>query len=430
MTIAIASLLALFAIMLAGIPLAAALVLVAFVGLCALIGISPAIALLGQVTVDTGRSYELSVVPLFVLMGSFIVRAGIAEDLYDAANAWLGRFRGGLAMATIAACGVFSAMSGSSLATAATMTKVALPPMRRYGYAESLATATIAAGGTLGILIPPSVVMIIYGLLTETDIGELFIAGVIPGLLTIVGYIAAIWVATWINPSLGPAGARRSVGEMFRSLRRVWPVVVLIGVVLGGIYGGVFTPTESAGIGAFGALLFACLSRKMTFGVVLETLIDAAKISAMLFFVLIGALYFTALINLSGFAATVGDAVADLNLTPMELMLAICAIYVLLGMILESMSLIVLTIPVIFPLVQAAGIDPVWFGIMIVILVEVSMITPPVGLNLFVIRSMVPEVSIMTICRGLVPFYVIDAVRIIMFLMFPYLIMFLPIQMR
>lgn len=420
----------LLALLVVGIPIAFAMMVVGFVGLVQLIGWDPAVALLTQTTLDSGRAYDLSVIPLFVLMGTFITRGRVSDDLYAASNAWLGHYRGGLAMATVVACGGFSAVSGSSLATAATMAKVAIPSMRRYGYADSLAMGSIAAGGTLGILIPPSVIMIIYGLITQTDIGQLFIAGIIPGLITIAGYLLAIAAATRVNPMIGPPGQAVRLGERFRALQGVWPILALFVIVIGGIYIGVFTPTESAGIGAFGAFLFALARKRLTRGVIFEVLAEAGRVTAMLFFVLIGALVFTTLVNVAGFPDALLSLVTGFGLSPLGVIACITVVYVVLGMVLESLSMILLTVPIFFPLIQSLGFDPIWFGVIVVVLTEVSLITPPVGMNLFVLRSIVPDVPISVICRGLIPFYVADVARLILFVLVPGTVLVLPMLMR
>lgn len=420
----------LLVLMLLGLPIAFAMLIVGFVGLVGLLGWAPAVAMLAQTTLDTGRAYDLSVVPLFILMGTFITRAGISDDLYTASNAWLGHFRGGLAMATVVACGGFSAVSGSSLATAATMAKVALPSMRRYGYADSLATGAIAAGGTLGILIPPSVIMILYGLITETDIGKLFIAGILPGLLTIAFYVTAIAITTHLRPELGPRGERLPLRARLRALKGVWPILALFITVIGGIYLGVFTPTESAGIGAVGALAFAFSYGRLNLGGLYEVLLETGRITAMLFVVLIGALVFAAFINIAGFPQALSSLVSGAGLAPLTVITGIIAVYIVLGMVLESISMILLTVPIFFPMVQSLGFDPIWFGIILVVVTEVSLITPPVGMNLFVLRSIVPEVPIWTICRGLLPFYVADVARIIVLVLVPWISLVLPALMR
>lgn len=426
MTVTMLALVAMLALMFAGLPIAFAMLLVGFLGIGMITGWPAAVALVAQTVLDTGRSYDLSVVPLFMLMGTLITRAGISDDLYRAAHAWLGHFRGGLAMATIAACGAFSAVSGSSVATAATMAKVAMPPMREYGYSDSLAAASIAAGGTLGILIPPSVIMIIYGLITQTDIGRLFVAGIVPGLLTIAGYIIAIAITTHLYPAAGPAADKLPLAMRLRSLRAIWPILVLFFVVIGGIYFGVFTPTESAGVGAAGAFVFAAVRGRLSPAIVIEVMAEAGRVTAMLFFVLFGALVFSTLVNFAGLPQILNDFVLGLGWPPLGIVAGIIAIYVLIGMVLESLSMIFLTVPIFFPIIQNLGFSPIWFGIVIVVVTEVSLITPPVGMNLFVLRSMIPDVPSVSLYRGLIPFYVMDILRIILFVMVPSVVLFLP----
>lgn len=415
-----------FALMLAGIPIAFSMLLVGFAGTSLLLGWDPAVALVAQTVLDTGRSYELTVIPLFILMGSFLVRARISDELYQSSHAWLGHLRGGLAMATIVACGAFSAVSGSSVATAATMSKVAMRPMRQYGYADSLGAASIAAGGTLGILIPPSVIMIIYGLITETDIGRLFIAGVIPGAITILAYLGAIAVATWLSPAIGPAAPALPLRQKIRSLRATWPIAVLFIVVIGGIYAGVFTPTESAGIGAAGSLLFAIARKGVTFAHLVGAMAEAGRVTAMLFAVLIGAIVFSGLVNIAGFPDLLENFIVGLHWPPLGIVAMIIVTYFLLGMLLESMSMILLTVPIFFPIIKILGFSPIWFGIIVVVVTEVSLITPPVGMNLFVIRTVLPDVPTSQLYRGLIPFYVADLLRIVLFVAAPGLVLFLP----
>lgn len=417
---------AMLGLMLLGLPIAFSMLLVGATGLTWLIGWPSTFALVSQVMLDTGRSYELSVVPLFILMGALIHRCGISDELYSASRAWLGHLRGGLAMATILACGAFSAVSGSSIATAATMSKVAMPPMRKYGYADSLAAGSVAAGGTLGVLIPPSVIMIIYGLITETSIAQLFIAGIIPGLITIAGYLLAIIVVTAINPHLGPAAERDSTVQRWRSLRSVWPILALFAIVIGGIYLGVFTPTESAGIGAAGAFLFAYARGSITLHGFVDVMAEAGRITAMLFVVLIGALVFSALINIAGFPDLLSGFVRGLGLTPLEIIVTIVGIYLIIGMFLETLSMVLLTVPIFFPIVQELGYSPVWFGILVVVVVEISLITPPIGMNIFVLRSVITDIRSRDLYLGLLPFYVMDILRLLLFLLVPSVVLVLP----
>lgn len=389
-------------------------------------GWSAALNMLPQVAFDTGLSYELSVVPLFVLMGNFITASGLSAQLYRASNAFLGHFKGGLALATVVACGAFSAVCGSSMATAATMSKVAMPSMRKYKYSDGLATGAIAAGGTLGILIPPSVILVIYGIMTETDIGKLFIAGILPGFLGVVLYMAAVSVTVHFKPEIGPAVEKQPWSEKFAALRGVWGVCLLFVLVMGGIYTGIFTPTEAAGIGASGAFFMALLSGNMNFSVLIKVLVDATRTTAMLFFLVIGAVIFSNFVNLAGMPDELRDMIVNLDVSPVWVILAMIGIYVVLGCVLESLSMILLTVPVFYPVMQALGFDLIWFGILVVVVTEISLITPPVGLNVFVLRAVVPDVPLGTIFKGVTPFWIADIVRLILIALIPAISLFLP----
>lgn len=389
-------------------------------------GWDAALNMISQVAFETGLSYSLSVVPLFILMGNFITEAGLSAQLYRASNAFLGHFKGGLALATVVSCGAFSAVCGSSMATAATMSKVAMPSMRKYNYSDDLASGAIAAGGTLGILIPPSVILVIYGIMTETDIGMLFIAGLLPGFIGIVLYMAAVSVTVRLKPDAGPAGIKASWIERIAALRHVWGICLLFAVVMGGIYTGVFTPTEAAGIGASGAFIIALLRRSLNFKRLTGTLVSAVRTTAMLFFLVIGAVLFSNFINLAGLPDSLRDMVMAMDLSPVLVILAIVAIYVLLGCVLESMSMILLTVPVFYPLVQAMGFDLIWFGILVVVVTEISLITPPVGLNVFVLKTVLPDVKLSTIFKGVTPFWVADIARLVLIATVPALSLALP----
>ncbi len=407
-------------------PVAFSMMLIGAIGMAEIIGWDGALANVGQTAFDAAINYELSVVPLFILMGNFVTRARLAEELYSASNAFLGHRKGGLAMATIVACGGFSAICGSSLATAATMAKVAIPSMRRYNYADTLATGSIAAGGTLGILIPPSVLLVIYGILTQTNIGKLFAAGVLPGMVAVGFYLLAVRGVVALRPDAGPAGERQPWSQRWHSLRRVWGVLLLFAIVMGGIYGGVFSPTEAAGIGAFGAFVFALLRRALSWRSFYEVLMESAATTAMLFTVLIGALLFANFINLTEFPGALLEIAGQYQEDPWMVIAAILVIYVLLGCVFESMSMILLTVPIFYPLVLSLGYDPLWFGIVVVVVVEISLITPPVGLNVFVLRGVLPDVSTGTIFRGVTPFWIADLFRLAVIVAFPALSLWLP----
>ncbi len=414
------------------VPIAVAMGIVGFLGFVTVRDWMPSLALVGLVARTTVESYELSVVPLFILMGNFVSRAGISDDLYAASYAFVGHRRGGLAMSTIFACGGFSAICGSSLATAATMARVAAPPMRRYGYADTLATGSIAAGGTLGILIPPSVILVLYGIMTQTDIRALFAAGMVPGLLGIALYLAAIRWVVWRDPAAGPAGERLPMAQRLHALRGVWPMILLFVIVIGGIYAGTFPPTESAGIGAFGAFLFALARRRLTTRGFAEVLRETAITTSALFMVLIGALIFANFVNATGMPATLSAWVTANALSPFSVLLLILAVYLLLGCVLESMSMLLLTIPVFSALMMSLDFGMpqaqtmIWFGILVVVATEISLITPPIGMNVFTLSAMLPDVSTRTIFRGVTPFWCADLVRLALLTLIPALSLTLP----
>jgi C4-dicarboxylate transporter DctM subunit len=419
----------LLAMMLVGIPIGFAMMLVGLVGVASIIGLEPSLSLLGQTYFDNARNYSLSVLPLFLIMGNFVVQSGIAEDLYKAANAWLRHWRGGLAMATVVACGGFSSVCGSSLATAATMTRISLPSMRKYGYPDGLATAAIAAGGTLGILIPPSVILVFYGIITQQDIGKLFLAGVIPGILGVIGYMAAVRLTLIFGGVTLPVEEKLPLVDRIRALKGVAGALVLFAFVMGGIYLGVFTVTEAAGVGAAGAFALTLLRGRLGVRETFQTLFDTAKMTAMMFFILFGALVFSNYVNLSGMTADLQAFLATLGAHPLLLIAAIALIYVVLGCVLESLSMIVLTVPIFYPVVAAAGFDLIWFGIFVVLVTEISYITPPVGMNAFVVRSVARSVSLAAIFKGLVPFVAMDLVRVVLLVALPAMALFLPRSM-
>lgn len=418
-------------------PIAFAMGLVGMIGYMTENSFRGAISMVARLIIDASQDYGLSVVPLFVLMGLFVNKGGIARELYQVSNAFLGHFRGGLAMATIMACGGFAAISGSSLATAATMAKVAMPEMRRFGYSDRLSTASIAAGGTLGILIPPSVILVIYGLLTETSIGKLFIAGVIPGALGIFFYLLAVRWSVWRNPEAGPAGQKATWSERLDAVKGVWAVLLLFFLVIGGLYGVLnvwpvylrFSPTEAAGMGAAGAFLIAWARGGLDLSGTFEVLRETAMTTASLFAVLIGAWIFSNFVNIAGLPEALRGAVTAYDVPPWAVMAMILGIYIILGCVFESLSMLLLTVPIFFPLVTSLGYDPVWFGIIVVVVTEISLITPPVGLNVFVLKGVVGNVTTGTIFRGVTPFWIVDIIRLALLLAIPALALYLPSQM-
>ncbi|SEO18167.1 TRAP transporter, DctM subunit [Salinihabitans flavidus] len=415
-----------FMLMIIGMPIALAMLLVGLGGIWFTISERTAMGMIGQLPINATMSYELSVLPMFILMGVFVTRARMSEDLYRLCHGFVGHLRGGLAAATVLACGGFSALSGSSIATAATMAKVAVPEMRRYGYADGFAAAAVASGGTLGILIPPSVILVLYGIATGTDIGALFIAGILPGLLAIALYLVAIRITAQLDPGCAPAAPRQDWPERIRNLRSVGPILLLFIGIIGGLYQGVFTPTEAGGVGATGAFVFALWRRSMSFRVFIDSLVETVQTTASLFLVLIGALVFSNFMNLLGLPGALSDLITELGLGPTAVIFVIFAIYLVLGMFMESLSMILLTIPIFFPIVTDLGFDPIWFGIFAVMVTELSLITPPVGLNLFVIKSVIIDLSMGAVYRGILPFVLADLVRIAIIIAVPAIATILP----
>ena len=424
--IGIATVLALIAL---GVPIAFAMTAIGMAGVAWIIGLQPMLSMLGQVFFDNGMSYTLSVMPLFVLMGNFVVQAGLADELYAASNAWLRHRRGGLAMATVVACGGFSSVCGSSLATAATMARVAMGPMRRFGYSDQLAAGSIAAGGTLGILIPPSIVLVLYGILTRQDIGKLFLAGILPGIVGIIGYMVAVRLSMWWTGEQSGTLPKLPLSDRMRALKGVVGVLALFSLVMGGIYLGVFTATEAAGIGAGGAFLLTLTRRRLGWAGLWTILVDTAKMTSLMFFVLFGAIMFSNFANLAGLPNDLREMILAIGTRPELVLLAILAIYLLLGAVLESLSMMLLTVPIFYPVVAALGIDLIWFGIFVVVAIEISLITPPVGLNVFVLKTIIRDIDTQTIFKGVIPFVLMDIVRILLLMAVPMLALIIPNSM-
>ncbi|MFN4277399.1 MAG: TRAP transporter large permease [Ferrovibrio sp.] len=416
---------AVLALMLLRVPVAVAMGLVGAAGFLMLQGWDGLAYVMGSSPFESVFPYSLSVVPLFVMMGVFATYAGLSRQLYDAAYAFLGHFRGGLALATIGACAAFGSICGSAIATAATMCRVALPEMRRRGYADSLATATIAAGGTLGILIPPSIILLIYALLTEQSLGKLYVAALLPGLLGTGLYMLAIAATVRFNPNSGPAGERMAWPRRLRTMRSVWPVFLLFVVVIGGMFAGIFSPNEAASVGAVGALLFALAGRTMGLSRFKDSLLETASTSAMIFLILIGAGLFNFFLEVTNAPQLVVQQIQALNVSPALFLVLLTVFYVVLGALMDDLAMMLLTLPFVFPAVQALGIDPLWFGIYMVTIVEIGMIVPPVGMNLFVIQG-VGQVKLPTVIRGILPFVLADLVRVGLLIGFPQIVLWLP----
>lgn len=416
---------AVLALMFIQVPVAVAMGVVGAVGFLYLQGWDGLAYVMGTSPFESVIPYSLSTVPLFVMMGVFATYAGLSRQLYDAAYAFLGHYRGGLALATMGACAAFGSICGSAIATAATMCRVALPEMRRHGYADSLATATVAAGGTLGILIPPSIILLIYALLTEQSLGKLYVAALIPSVIGTVLYMLAITATTRLNPRSGPPGERMPWPERRRTVKTVWPVFVLFTVVIGGMFIGVFSPNEAASVGAVGALLPALFNRTMTLSRFKDSLRETAATSAMVFLILIGAGLFNFFLEVTSAPQFVVHWIQELKLSPTMFLILLTVFYVILGALMDDLAMMLLTLPFVFPAVQSLGIDPLWFGIYMVTIVEIGMIVPPVGMNLFVIQG-VGNVKLETVIRGILPFVVADLVRVAVLIGFPSLVLWLP----
>jgi TRAP-type C4-dicarboxylate transport system permease large subunit len=383
------------------VPIGVAMLAVGAGGYIMMSGLAPLLNHLKTGPYFLFQSYALSVIPLFLLMGQFALRAGMSRALFQAAYVWLGHYRGGIAMAGIGGCAGFGAICGSSLATAATMAQVALPEMRRLGYSGALATGTLAAGGTLGILIPPSVILVIYALLTEQNIAKMFIAAFIPAALAVAGFMAAVAIYVRLYPDEGPAAPKASTAERLNSLAEIWPVVLIFGLVIGGIYGGLFTPTEGAAVGAFGTGALA------------------------LFLILLGAELYNSFLALTRMPMEAAQMIEQAALPAYGVIVIILLFYLVLGCLMDSLSMILLTVPILFPIVMALdfGLTPeetaIWFGILALVVVELGLITPPVGLNAFVIHSLAPDVPMLKVFRGVVPFLLAEVVRVALLLAFP-----------
>jgi tripartite ATP-independent transporter DctM subunit len=427
--VAIVGFVALFALMLLRVPVGMAMGLVGVGGFAYLAGGTPALKIVGHTSMRSVTDWNFAVIPLFLLMGSFATNSGMSRELFRAANAFLGHLRGGLGIATIAACGGFAAICGSSVATAATFSRVAYPEMRRYGYPQSFATGVIAAGGTLGIMIPPSTVLAVYGIMTEQDIGKLFIAGVIPGIIAVVMYMLTITAIGRLRPGFLPAGKPAAWHECIASLRDIWATLLLFLFVIGGIYGGLFTPTEAAGMGAAGAFIIGVVRRRLGRTEIVQSLLEATRTTAAVFTVLIGALLFGYFLTITQTPQKITEFLTGLGIGSYGILALIMLMYLVLGCLMDALAMIILTVPIVFPVIVHLGFDPIWFGIIIVMVAELGLMHPPVGMNIFVIKSVVEDVKISTIFRGVLPFIATDILRLILLIAFPMLALWLPSKM-
>ncbi|MDB9822351.1 TRAP transporter large permease [Deltaproteobacteria bacterium] len=398
---------------------------VGFLGFAYITNFKYAFQIMGSVPYSSIANETVAAVPLFILMGVMVSNTGVAGDLYRTAYKWLGQFRGGLAMATVVACGGFAAISGSSPATAATMGKVALPEMKKYNYDLKLTTGSVAAGGTIGILIPPSMGFILYGILTEESIGKLFMAGIIPGILEILFYIGTIFILCRINPMLGPAGPKTTFSEKLASLKYTWAMLALFFLVMGGIYGGWFTPTEAGAIGAFGAIVISAIAGKFTRENFFASILEAAQTTAMMVLIIASAFIFMKFMVVSRLPDFLANFIVGLPFSPTVILLIIILLYILLGMFLDAPSAMVLTLPILFPVILSLGFDPIWYGVIMVRVIEVGLITPPMGMNVFILAG-VTNTPLKVIFKGIIPFVIADVFHIVLLVSFPVLSLFLP----
>jgi tripartite ATP-independent transporter DctM subunit len=411
-------------------PVGFVMAAVGFLGASYLRGAVPALGQMGRLPYVTPAHYDWTAISLFVLMGYLALHSGMGHDLYRAVYTWMGRLPGGLASATVGGCAGFAAISGDSLSTAVTMGTVALPEMKSYRYSPSLATGCVAAGGTLGVLIPPSIVFIIYGMLTEQSIGRLFISGILPGILVSCLFIAYITIRCRLDPTLGPQGPKTTMVEKLLSLRDTWRVIVLFALVIGGIYLGVFTPTEAGAVGAFGALLAGLTRGKLTWKNFTTSVVEAGKVIAMTFIILIGAFIFNLFLSLSKLPMEFASFVVGLKVPGLMVLILIYIVYIILGCLISGLALITLTVPIFYPVVMALGYDPIWFGVVIVLTNEMAVITPPVGINVYGIAGVAKDIPMETIFRGIFPFFLMLVIALAILTAFPQIATFLPGLMR
>jgi C4-dicarboxylate transporter, DctM subunit len=425
-TIGLAMFGAMLVLMALRVPIAAAMFIPGAVGFVMLSGQAALLAQLKGAAVARLTVYDLSVIPLFLLMGQFATQGGLSRRLFQAASAWIGHVRGGLGMASILSAGAFGAVCGSSVATSATITQVAYPEMKRHGYAGRLSTATLAAGGTLGILIPPSVPLVVYAILTEQNIAKLFAAAMVPGILAMLGYIVVVWLLCRAKPELAPAGERSSWPARWRALARIWPIALVFVVVFGGIYGGFFSPTEGAAVGAVATFAVALAQGELSRSGIYTSFVATAETSAMVFMIFLGADMMNATLALTAMPAALAGWVSHLAVPPLAIVAAVLVFYVLLGCVMDELSMLLLTIPVLFPAImglELLGLAPqdkaIWFGILVLMTVGIGLIAPPVGLNVYVVNNLARDVPMNETYKGVMPFLAWDALRVVLLLLFP-----------
>lgn len=426
MTAAVLGFIASIVLIVLRVPVAIALGMTGFIGFGLLVGFKQSAAMMAIATREASMSYALAVIALFVLMGNLVIGAGVSREIFRSAQLFMGHRRGGLAMATVTATAGFATVCGSVIATVVTIGRISMPSMKECGYKDSFAAAAVCAGSTLGIMIPPSTLMVVYCILTETSVGHLYAAALIPSAMGLAAYLAAVWWVAWRNPDAAPSAPKGDRREALRSLLPIWAVGALFVFVLGGIFAGWFTATESAGIGACGALALLAYRRRLTWQILFDALLDAARTTAVLFALIIGAMIFTEFLNYTGAHQNILDFVLNSGFTPFTIILVICGIYIVLGALMDELSMILLTVPVFFPIIVGMGMDPIWFGILLIALCEIGLICPPIGLNLFVVRNFAPEIPIGKVMVAIIPFIIADIVRVFLIAAFPGLSLWLP----
>lgn len=419
-----------FGLTLMRVPIGISMGVVGAAGFAYTTGFDATVALLGSSPIRSASDPSIGVVPMFILMGTLASSTGISRELFQAANAWLGHLRGGLAYASMCASAGFAAINGSSVATAVAMTRIALPEMRRYGYMPGLAAGTLAAGGTLGIMIPPSVVFVLYGIMTDNDIGKLFMAGVFPGLLAVALYIVTILILSKLMPHAMPAGRKAAWSERWTSLKGLWATLALFLFVLGGMYFGIFTPNEAAAMGVFGALLIAIVRRRMSWKTLGTSLTDTVKVSASIFTIVIGAYLFGYFLTVVGTTQALIEFIVHLDINRYWILFFVLVVYLALGAVMDELAILLLTIPVVYPAMMQLGFDPIWFGVIIVMTVTFGLILPPVGMNVFVINALAKDLKLSQIYRGVMPYVLIDLVRLAALIAFPSISVWLPSLMN
>ena len=423
--VAIVGTIATLVLMLMRVPIGTSLGLVAVGGFAYLVSPEAALGIMIDSPIRTVTNFNFSVVPMFILMGALVSVSGMSRELFRAATAWVGHLPGGMAIATILACGGFAAINGSSVASAATMTQVALPEMRRAGYDPGLSAGVVAAGGTLGIMIPPSVMFILYAILTETDVGSLFIAGILPGILAITLYCATVLIIYYNRPALLPSGKPADWNEKIDSLRDVWATLLLFVIIMGALYGGFVTITEAAGVGVFGALVIGVARRRLGWSQTVEALIEALRTSASIFFILIAAFLFQYFLAVTQASVLLGDFLKSLPFGSLGVVISILIFYIVAGMVVDEIAMVLLTIPIFFPIVVGLGFDPVWFGVLIVVTIQIGLIAPPVGIICFIMNNMVPDIGLMNIYKGAMPFVIADLIWLALLVAFPEISLYL-----